>query len=283
MLSASLQPTPLSYFESLVEQDNSLPLCEAAAALAHIEHPDADIQSVLDAMDTHIARIKRRVPADASALDRLRLLTHYFYSEQGFGPALNDFYDAANSDLAHVLQTRRGIPISIAVIWIELAQSLGLNARGVSFPGHFLVKVTLTRGQVVIDPLSGASLSREELMERLEPFRRKSGLVGDYEMPLGLYLQAASGRDILLRMCRNLKEIYSAKGDHERLVETLHRALILQPNAHADRRDRGYALAELGHTKAALSDLQAYLREAEDALDVDAVAEVVAQLRKAGV
>ena len=118
----------------------------------------------------------------------------------GFGGNVNDFYDPDNSYLQAVLRTRRGIPISLAVLWIELAQGLKLNARGVGFPGHFMVKVQLPKGQVVIDPFTGHSLSREELSERLEPFQQRGGLADDFDVPLGLYLQTAAPRDIVARM-----------------------------------------------------------------------------------
>jgi regulator of sirC expression with transglutaminase-like and TPR domain len=231
-------------------------------------------------VDTWAGQLKRRIAADSPAVHRLRALNNFFYRELSFGAAVNDFYSANNSYLHHVIQSRRGIPISLAVLWLELAQAVGLNARGVGFPGHFLVKITLSKGQVVIDPLSGTSLSREDLLERLEPFRKRSGLVGDFEMPLGLYLQAASGRDMLLRMCRNLKEIHAANDAHNDTVQVLNRVLILTPDSHGDRRDRGLALAALGQTQAALEDLLHYLNQAEDALDIDAVADVVEQLRR---
>ena len=275
-------PDPLTYFASLVESDDSLPLLEAAAALAHAHDPRLDLQDVLDQTDTMLAKLKRRVAADTSTLNKLRTLNSYFYKELGFGAAVNDFYSPVNSEMHQVLARRRGIPISLAVLWLELAQGLGLNARGVGFPGHFLVKVSLPKGQVVVDPLSGASLSREDLLERLEPFRRRSGLEGDFEMPLGLYLQAASAREVLLRMCRNLKEIHAANDDAQAVVNILDRALILAPDALGDRRDRGLALAELGRSAEALADLQRYLQTADDAQDLDAIAEVVAQLRRVG-
>jgi len=142
--------------------------------------------------------------------------------------------------------------------------------------------VLLPKGQVVIDPLTGQSLSREELSERLEPFQRNQGLVGDYDVPLGLYLQAAPARDILARMLRNLKEIHRSQQDWPRLIGVLDRLIILSPDAWAEWRDRGLAHAEQGHTAAALADLETYLARAEDAQDAGAVAQRVRQLRLSG-
>ena len=274
-------PTPLAYFASLVESDEHFPLLEAAAAVAQDEYPELDVQRVLGEVDQLLARLKRRLASDAPALQRLRTLNQFFFRDLSFGGNLNDYYDPDNSYLHAVLRTRRGIPITLAVIWLELAAGLGLQAKGVAFPGHFMLKVTLPKGQVIIDPFTGQSLSREELSQRLEPYRQRSGLVDDFEVPLALYLQAASPREIIARMLRNVKEIYMSQEDHARLIAVLDRLLVLQPDSWSDHRDRGLAWAEQGDAQRALPDLQAYLDHAEDALDLDVVSQRVAQLRRA--
>ncbi|MFT3812232.1 MAG: tetratricopeptide repeat protein [Acidovorax sp.] len=275
-------PSALEYFAALVGSDEHLPLLEAAACIAHDEYPELDVQQLLGDVDQLIARLRRRLPADAPALHRLRMLNQFFYAELGFAGNLNNYYDPDNSYLNAVLRTRRGIPISLAVVWMEVAQGVGLHVRGVAFPGHFLVKALLPKGQVVLDPMTGQSLSREELAERLEPYQRRSGLVGEYELPLGLYLQAAAPRDILARMLRNLKEIHQSQHDLPRLIAVLDRLVILQPEAWDERRDRGLAHAESGHTREALADLEAYVAHAGDGLDLDAIAERLGALRRMG-
>ncbi len=276
----SLQaPTPLEYFAQLVQSDEHFPLLEAAASLAQDEYPDLDVQQVLGDVDQLLARLRRRVPADAAPLARLRALNQFFFRDMSFGGNVNDYYDPDNSYLNAVLRTRRGVPISLAVVWLELAQGMGLNARGVGFPGHFMMKVSLPKGQVVIDPFTGHSLSREELSERLEPYRQGSG--DDFDVPLGLYLQSAQPREIIGRMLRNLKEIYRAQEDWPRLIAVLDRLVVLLPEAWGEVRDRGLAHASQGNTARAVDDLEAYLFGAGDALDLDLIGERVAQLRRA--
>jgi regulator of sirC expression with transglutaminase-like and TPR domain len=273
-------PTPLEYFSALVQTDEEFPLLEAAASLAQDEYPELDIQQVLGDVDQLLARLKRRIPADAAALQRLRALNQFFFRDLSFGGNVNDYCDPDNSYLNVVLRTRRGNQISLAVLWIELAQGLGLHARGICFPGHFMVKVNLPKGQVVIDPFTGQSLSREELTERLEPYKRRSGLVGEFEVPLGLYLQAASPREIIARMLRNLKEIHQAQEDWQRLIAVEDRLLTLLPDAWPEYRDRGLAHAEQGHSALAVVDLETYLVHAQDALDIEVIADRVADLRR---
>jgi regulator of sirC expression with transglutaminase-like and TPR domain len=274
--------TPLQYFASLVGDDEGLALTEAAIAVAQDAHPRLDPQAVLAEIDELAARLKRRLAADAMPLQKLRLLNHYFFRELGFAGNVNDYYDPGNSYLHVVLATRRGIPITLALLYIELATQLGLNARGVSFPGHFLVKLRMPQGEVILDPFSGQSLSREALDERLAPYRREQGLEGDFEVPLGLFLQAASARQVLARLLRNLKEIHRAAGDWTRLLAVQQRLVILLPEAWEERRDRGFAYAELGQRMLALDDLSAYLEHRPDAEDVPAVRQCAAALREGG-
>jgi len=274
-------PTPLEYFESLVQSDAEFPLLEAVASLAQDEYPDLDVQQVLDEVDQLLARLKRGVPADAVPLQRLRAINQFFFRDLSFRPNVNNYYDPDNSYIHVVLRTRCAIPISAAVLWLELAQGMGLSARGVGFPGHFMVKVNLPKGQIVIDPLDGQSLSREQLAERLEPYRRSSGLVDEFEMPLGLYLQASPPREIVARMLRNLKEIHRAQENWTRMVAVQDRLVVLLPQAWSEYRDRGLAHAELGHTAQAVSDLEAYLAHVEEGLDIDAIAARVSELRRA--
>ncbi len=262
--------TPLAYFASLVASDDGFPLLEAAVALAQDDEPALDVQGVLAEIDALAQRLKARLPADAAPLQRLRLLNRYFFHELGFAGNVNDYHDRRNSLIPAVLATRRGIPISLAVLYQEIGLQAGLTVRGISFPGHFLVKVSLPRGEVVIDPFSGQSLSREELEERLAPFRRRLG--NDDEMPLGLFLVSAPPREILARMLRNLKEIHRAHADWRRLERVLARLVILLPEAWAERRDHALALAEIGARREAAAALSVYLERCPDADDAPALA-----------
>jgi regulator of sirC expression with transglutaminase-like and TPR domain len=279
-------PTALEYFASLVAEDASLPLVEAAVAIAQDDFPQLDTQAVLAEIDGMAARLKRRFPADAVPVQRLRWLNRFFFQELGFGGNVNHYYDPHNSYLHRVLATRRGIPITLAVIYIELATQIGLTARGVSFPGHFLVKLRMHSGQqqgeVVIDPFTGQSLSREELDELLAPYKRNRGLQGEFDVPLGLFLQTATAREVVARMLRNLKEVHRSAQDSVRTLQVLDRLVVLLPQAWEERRDRGLLRAELGQHDAATRDLAAYLEHASDAPDRTMVAERLASLGQQG-
>ena len=275
-------PTPLEYFATLVADDASLNLLEAAISIAQDEVPGLDTQAVLAEVDTLAARLHQRLPADASPAHRLRLLTRYFHAELGFAGNVNNYYERGNSYIHQVLETRRGIPISLAVIFIELAAQIGLRVQGVAFPGHFLVKLRIDAHEVVIDPFTGQSLSRGRLDEFLQAYRQGSGLPDDVELPIELFLQAAAPRQILARMLRNLKEIHRVAEDLPRLLAVQQRLVLLLPDDATERRDRGLVLEALGHWPMAAADLAHYLEQAPQAADAEALRQRLHALRERG-
>ncbi len=260
-------PSALDYFSALVAEDAGFPVLEAAICVAQDDLPELDVQAVLAEVDALADRLRRRIAQDAPPLQRLRLLNAYFFQELSFAGNVNNFYDRRNSYLPEVLRTRHGIPITLALLYVELASQVGLKAYGVAFPGHFLIKVHLPRGEVVIDPFDGRSLSRETLSERLLPYQQRQGLADQDEVPLGLYLQAATPRAVIARLLRNLKEIHRAARDTDRLLAVMNRLVVLLPDDWHERRDRGLALAETGRHDLARDDLRAYLQQRPQAAD----------------
>ncbi len=275
-------PTALEFFATLVADDASLSLVEAAAAVAQDEFPQLDTQAVLADIDALAVRLKKRFPPDAVPVQRLRWLNRFFFQELGFAGNVNDYYDPHNSYLHEVLSKRRGIPITLAILYMELATQIGLTARGVSFPGHFLVKLRMHTGQqhgeVVIDPFTGQSLSREELDELLVPYKRSRGLQGDFDVPMGLFLQSATPREIVSRMLRNLKEIHRSAQNWQRLLPVMQRLVVLLPQAWEERRDRGLLYADLGRCDEAARDLETYLEQVSEAPDRAMVAQRIKAL-----
>ena len=275
-------PTALDYFATLVAEDDGFPLVEAAVSVAQDEVCGLDPQGVLADIDALADKLRRRIPSDAAPLQRLRLLHAYYFHELGFAGNVNDYYDQRNSYLHEVLASRRGIPITLALLFVELATQLGLRAYGVSFPGHFLVKLAMPRGEVVLDPCSGHSLSREQLHERLTPYLGQMPRFDDEDTTLSLVLQAAPARDVVARLLRNLKEIHRQAADWPRLAAVQSRLVILLPQAWEERRDRGLALGQIGRTELAAADLERYLAEMPQAPDAPALRRQLRQWQQSG-
>lgn len=270
-------PTPLGYFAALVQQDEGLPLLEAAASLAQDEKPGLDVGQVQDEVDQLIARLRQRLSPDADPVERLRAVNRLFFVDLGFAGNVNDYYNPANSYLDEVMHTRRGIPISLAVLWLELAASIDLKVEGVGFPGHFLVQAQIEDGRVVIDPFTGHSLGRPELRERLEQFHLDPELAQD-DAALAQFLRPTGPRQILARMLHNLQDIHRTQQDWARLVKVQDRLVTLLPSAWAEYRERGLAWAALGDIERARADLSVYVREAAEAADHEVMAERLSAL-----
>lgn len=273
-------PTPLAYFATLVAEDESLNLLEAAASLGQDEEPGLDVQSVLARMDELGQRLRERITPETVPAERLRLLTRFFHGELGFAGNLNNYYAAENSHIHRVIETRRGIPITLAVLLLELAEHAGLRAAGVAFPGHFLVKCRMGLGEVVIDPFTGQPLSATRLDELLAVYRQGSELPADLELPLEFFLRAASKRQIVARMLRNLKEVHRAARDWPRLLAVQRRLVVLLPQDARERRDRGLVLEALGERAEAVQDLEYYLAHHADAPDAAEIRARLSRLRE---
>ena len=269
----------LDYFASLVADEHGIPLTETALSIAQDAYPDLDLQSELAALDMLAVRLKRRIAEGTPAIQRLRLLNHFFYRDLGFGANANDYYDPDNSYLNVVLRQRRGIPITLAVLYMELGQQIGLPLKGVSFPNHFLVRMTIPAGEVVLDPLTGETLSKEQLQEMLDPYLEREGISDPNQVPLGLFLQVASHREIVARLLRNLKAIYLQESRWQRLLAVQNRMVILLPNSIEEVRDRGLAYANLECFRPALEDLEAYVQARPDAADTTQIRDRMPALR----
>ena len=267
------------YFASLVQDDAHIPLFEAALCIAQDDDHPLDITACLTDVDKFALRLKRRLPADIAPIPKLRLLNNFFYQELGFSGNFNDYYNPDNSYLHKVISTRRGIPISLAVIYMELAQQIGLDVKGISFPGHFLMKLSVKSGDIILDPFNGASLSREEIEERLEPYFVNGRSPDD--PPLASYLANASERNILVRMLRNLKAVYAENPYWKEFLNVQQKLVILLPDEIEERRDRGLAYANLDCPQAALQDIEAYLAECPQATDAELLRMRLPELRAA--
>jgi regulator of sirC expression with transglutaminase-like and TPR domain len=267
------------YFASLVQDDAHIPLFEAALCIAQDDEHLLDLTACLTDIDKFAVRLKRRLHADIAPIPKLRLLNNFFYQELGFSGNFNDYYNPDNSYLHKVLSTRRGIPISLAVIYMELAQQVGLEVKGISFPGHFLMKLSIKTGDIILDPFNGASLSREEIEERLEPYFVNGRNLDD--PPLASYLANATERHILVRMLRNLKAVYAEEPHWKEFLSVQQKLVILLPDEIEERRDRGLAYANLDCPNAALQDIEAYLAQCPQATDAELLRMRLPELRAA--
>jgi regulator of sirC expression with transglutaminase-like and TPR domain len=257
--------------------DEAINLAEAALLIATEEYRDLDIAAYLARLDQLAATLKRRLRPDIGPADTIIALNRFLFEEQGFSGDAVDYYDPRHSFLNEVLDRKRGIPITLAVVYIEIGRRVGLPVQGISFPAHFLVKCQLREGTVVLDPYAkGISLSFDDLKQRIKSLR--NGVEPPRSVVAGA-LATASNKDIVVRMLRNLKGIYSHHKEWLKALAAADRIIIALPDSAEEYRDRGMFYANLECFRAALFDLQAYLKMLPVAQDADVVREKVIELQ----
>jgi regulator of sirC expression with transglutaminase-like and TPR domain len=264
-------------FTQLVSgSEEELDLAEAALLIAQEEHPDMDVAAYLRRLDGLAAAVRARLPQTPEPTDIIDNLNIQLFREEGLTGNESEYYDPRNSFLNEVLDRKRGIPITLSVIYLEVGRRLGLPLVGVGFPGHFLVKYSGADGEMVLDPFAGgAILSREDLVQRL---RRMYGDANPFLAQIPQLLAPASKKEILVRILRNLKGIYLQKNDFARALAASDRILLVAPDLATEVRDRGAVHQRLGHLQAAQQDLRRYLQMVPDAEDAEAVRTIISRM-----
>ena len=255
----------------------AIPLAEAALAVAEEEYPRLDAGRYLAALDELAGAVAARLPPRRTAADALRAMRAVLFEERGFRGNEERYYDPRNSFLNEVLDRRLGIPITLSILYIEVAARVGVTVQGVAFPGHFLVRCSAGGTEVFIDPFHGGEvLSADECVARL---KARAPARAEFDPR---HLEPVGPRHILGRLLHNLKRIYVETSDDLRALWVVDRLLLLSPDDLVETRDRGLVLARLGHAAPAQRDLAAYLAAAPEASDREAVEGLLAQLRARG-
>ena len=249
--------------------DADIPLFTTALLIAKDEYPELDPAAYEARLQTYSRTLGPLVQSAASEAAQLRSINTFLFDELGFSGDDKNYYDPRNSYLNDVIDRRLGNPISLAVVQIELAQRLGVPLQGISFPGHFLVRLPLEEGIVVLDPYQkGRSLDAAELRQRARAHTDSQDID---DSRLARMLEPASHRAILTRMLRNLKGVYVEREQWDKALRCCDRPLTLDAHQPTEYRDRGRCYLELGHTRAAREDMRRYLALMPQADDADAV------------
>ncbi|MBI3796703.1 MAG: tetratricopeptide repeat protein [Deltaproteobacteria bacterium] len=270
-------PSVRERFAQLVSgPEEELDLAEAALLIAQEEQPDLDITVYLRRLDEVATAARARLPQAPEPRDLIHSLNVQLFHEEGLAGNESEYYDPRNSFLNEVLDRKRGIPITLSVIYLEVGRRLGLPLVGVGFPGHFLVKYTGADGERVLDPFAGgATLTLEELAQKL---RRMYGDANPFLGQIPQLLVPASKKDILVRMLHNLKGIYLQANDFARALAAIDRILLVAPDLVMEVRDRGAVHQRLGHLQGALQDFRRYLELVPDAEDAEAVRTIMSRM-----
>ncbi len=251
--------------------DDTLPLLPTALLIAADEYPGLDAAACNAQVQAHADHLRTEVGAIGSTALKMAAINRHLFDELGYSGNHDAYYDPRNSYLNEVLERRLGNPISLAMVQMEVARRLDIPLDGVSFPGHFLVRLPVDGGLLVMDPFNGGRpLAVEELRERARP--HLGGEAPDDQVLLQI-LTPAPHRAILARVLRNLYGVYSEAGQWDRAARSADRVLRLMPDEADAMRDRGLAYLALDYLPGAREDLARYLKMAPEASDADTIRE----------
>lgn len=255
--------------------EDQIELGRAALTIAQVDYPDLDIAAYLARIDELAANVTDRLITKSDIFRSIAALNLVLFQSRGFRGNHDDYFDPKNSFLNEVIERKTGIPITLSVLYMEIAQRTGLRLEGVSFPGHFLVKVAGEGADIVIDPYHGGEIvGMEQLAKMLYALY-------DGKVPFHPdFLAPATKTQILKRMLNNLKVIYLKQNNWAKGLEVVDRLVILDPGSAEDLRDRGLMYAQMECFRQALEDLQSYLRLAPGARDEQEVREQIGDLVK---
>ena len=256
--------------------DDALPLLPTALLIARDEYPELDPAAYERLLQAHTDHLRVEVDATREWPLKIAAINHHLFNEVGYSGNNDEYYDPRNSYLNEVFERRLGNPISLAMVQIEVARRLGLPLEGISFPGHFLVRLPVDDGVLIMDPFNGGRpLGVDELRERA---RTNLGGQAPDDSVLAQILDPAPHRAILMRMLRNLYGVYAERGEWDRAARSADRVLKLAPEQTDAVRDRGLAYLQLEHLAGARADLARYLKMEPEASDAASIRDRLVEL-----
>jgi regulator of sirC expression with transglutaminase-like and TPR domain len=263
------------YFELLVKKpEEQIQLAEAALYIARDEYPQISITGYLSQLKQWSAALKKEASRKPKT-SRLDLLNDLLFQQMQFSGNIENYYDPKNSFLNDVIDSRKGIPISLSVIYLELAWSLGLDAAGIGFPGHFLVRVNHQGNTVYVDTFyKGRILSELDCVEFWNDISE-----GEVEFQHS-FLTQMNKHQILVRMLRNLKGIYLEQKTYKKVLRVMDKLIVMNPHLPEEVRDRGIIYYQIQGFRHALKDFETYLSVVPHADDAGIIQQYVEVLRE---
>lgn len=263
-------------FEAMVRRpDEEIDLAEAALLVAKEEYPTLDTAAYLRRLDHMAAEVRDRIGIERHPQTVAAGLGRYLFAELGFSGAIDEYFDPLSSYLNDVIDRRKGIPLSLSMVYMEVARRAGFSVDGVGLPGHFIVKHPHPAGDILVDPFdAGAVLSPDDCAAKVDEIF--GGAISLQPFMLG----AVTRRQTLSRAIHNLKTIYLTGKRYEQALAMVELLLIIAPWDLEEIRDRGMLRYRLGDANGAVSDLETYLEYSRCADDVDVVRRNVRTLRR---
>jgi regulator of sirC expression with transglutaminase-like and TPR domain len=266
-------------FASLVGprvEDERIPMDRAALTIARTEYPAVEFDQYLRRLDELARAVNERLPRIADPGETIAALNEVLFGQEGFRGNRDDYYDPRNSFLNNVLERKLGIPITLALVYMEVARRIGFPLFGVGMPGHFLLKHYDVEGrETLIDAFNrGAIVTARECQNRLDEIY--SG-----QLPLQPeFLHSVSRRQMLTRILNNLKNVYMAARNFRKALDVVDLICAIYPRSPEDVKQRALLRYSVGQLRGAIADLEEYLKMSPEASDADEIRQTALSIRR---
>jgi regulator of sirC expression with transglutaminase-like and TPR domain len=247
----------------------------AALQIARIEYPEISPEPFLELLDSYARELGERLSQTADGEEFIHTMNEYLFEELGFQGNQHDYYHPGNSCLNEVLTKRVGIPISLSVVYMEIARRLGRTVHGIGLPGHFIVQYEDEHVTAFIDPFHAG-----RLMSDTECFELAQEITGLDVSADPTVLKPVSKRQILLRMLNNLRSVYFQRREPLRAIEVLGLLIEADPGSPEEYKQRGVCLAQVQRFEEARQSLESYLRLSPEAPDRDPVSQQIERINR---
>jgi regulator of sirC expression with transglutaminase-like and TPR domain len=278
-MAAKASPDVTQAFAALVRSeidDERVDLLRAALTFARIEDPQLDIEHYVRRVEEFSHRAAAKVLDLDDPAQMIAALNEVLFKEEMFRGNTVDYYDPRNSFLHDVLDRRLGIPITLALVYMEVARRMGFPLFGVGMPGHFLLKHYDVDGRaILIDVFErGSIVTEEDCRQKLDAiYSGQLALQPEFLLPV-------TRRQMLTRMLNNLRAIYLSQRDFRRAVQVVDLVLVIYPRSPEDVKQRAVLRYNLNDYRGALNDFEEYVKMSPDASDAEEIKQTALSLRR---
>jgi regulator of sirC expression with transglutaminase-like and TPR domain len=266
-----------NFYNEIDREDESINLAKASLSFALAEYPHLNIDAYLNALDVMADEIRDRLPKENYPLKIIKTINSYLFEDLGYQGNINEYYDPRNSFINNVIDLRQGIPISLSVIYLEIAKRINFPMVGIGMPGHFLIRPEFESAAIFVDVFEkGEILFQQDCEARLNALYQQV-----YQQPVELkphFLAPVSNKQILARMLTNLKFIYINTQELNKALKVTEGILMLFPGHPREIRDRGLIYFHMGEWQQASENLNFYLAISPDAEDAEAIRELLQKI-----
>ena len=263
------------FHDEIQQPDEYIDLAKAALYIAKEEYSQLDIEEYLNTLDAMAIELEERLPLEKYPLKIIQAINKYLYDDLNFAGNIQNYYDPRNSFLNDVIERRIGIPIALALLYIEIARRIDFPMIGIGMPGHFLIRPDISEIEIFVDAFNnGEVMFPQDCQERLSQiYQQNVTLQAEFLAPV-------TKKQFLARMLTNLKYIYLKQQESEKALFCVERILLLFPSAALELRDRGLLSYQIGRFNQAADDLQTYLMQVPNAQDASTIRHLLEKLGK---